>query len=103
MTKAAVEALTRNIAVVYGPYGIRANTVSPGAVLTPVLEKSFLEAPDPQKRREGLETISPLKRIGLPHEIAEVVLFYFQKRPPLLLAKMYASMVAGCLHSDREI
>ena len=80
MTKAAVEALTRNIAVVYGPYGIRANTVSPGAVLTPVLEKSFLEAPDPQKRREGLETISPLKRIGLPHEIAEVVLFLLSEK-----------------------
>jgi NAD(P)-dependent dehydrogenase (short-subunit alcohol dehydrogenase family) len=80
MTKAAVEALTRNIAVVYGPYGIRANTVSPGAVLTPVLEKSFLEASDPQKRREGLETISPLKRIGLPHEIAEVVLFLLSEK-----------------------
>ena len=80
MTKAAVEALTRNIAVVYGPYGIRANTVSPGAVLTPVLEKSFADAPDPQKRRVGLETVTPLKRIGLPPEIAEVVLFLLSEK-----------------------
>lgn len=80
MTKAAVEALTRNISVVYGPYGIRANTVSPGAVLTPVLEKSFLDAPDPQKRREGLEIMSPLKRIALPQEIAEVVLFLLSEK-----------------------
>lgn len=80
MTKAAVEALTRNLAVVYGPYGIRANTVSPGAVLTPVLEKSFLDAPDPQKRREGLAIMSPLKRIALPHEIAEVVLFLLSEK-----------------------
>ena len=80
MTKAAIEALTRNIAVVYGPYGIRANTVSPGAVLTPVLEQSFIDAPDPQKRRVGLETITPLKRIALPREIAEVVLFLLSEK-----------------------
>ena len=80
MTKAAIEALTRNIAVVYGPYGIRANTVSPGAVLTPVLEKSFIDSPDPKKRRLGLQTITPLKRIGLPREIAEVVLFLLSEK-----------------------
>lgn len=86
MTKAAVEALTRNIAVVYGPYGVRANSVSPGAVLTPVLEQSFLNAPEPQKRRETLEVITPLKRIAMPEEIAQVVAF-------LLSAK--ASYVSG--------
>jgi NAD(P)-dependent dehydrogenase (short-subunit alcohol dehydrogenase family) len=86
MTKAAVGALTRNIAVVYGPYGIRANSVSPGAVLTPVLEQSFLDAPEPQKWRESLETITPLKRIAMPEEIAQVVAF-------LLSAK--ASYVSG--------
>ena len=80
MSKAAIEALTRNIAVVYGPYGIRANTVSPGAVLTPVLEQSFIDAPDPQKRRLGLESITPLKRIALPREIADVVLFLLSEK-----------------------
>ena len=80
MTKAATEALTRNIAVVYGPYGIRANSVSPGAVMTPVLEKSFLDSADPQKRKIGLETITPLKRIALPEEIADVVLFLLSEK-----------------------
>ena len=84
MSKAAIEALTRNIAVVYGPYGIRANSVSPGAVLTPVLEKSFIDAPDPQKRRAGLATITPLKRIALPHEIADVVLFLLSEKASFL-------------------
>ena len=84
MSKAAIEALTRNIAVVYGPYGIRANSVSPGAVLTPVLEQSFIDAPDPQKRRAGLATITPLKRIALPHEIADVVLFLLSEKASFL-------------------
>lgn len=75
MTKAAVDALTRNVAVTYGPYGIRCNSVAPGAVLTPALEKSFADAPDPKARRENLEKLTPLKRIAETSEIAEVVSF----------------------------
>lgn len=80
MTKAAVEALTRNVAVVYGPYGIRANSVSPGAILTPVLEKSIRDASNPQKRRETLERITPLKRIAMPDEVAQVVAFLLSSK-----------------------
>lgn len=75
MTKSAVDALTRNVAVTYGPYGIRANAVAPGAIMTPALKNEFSIAPDPQERRESLERLTPLKRIGEPPEIAEVVSF----------------------------
>lgn len=75
MTKSAVDALTRNIAVTYGPYGIRANAVAPGAVLTPALKQAFLDATDSHERREALERLTPLKRIAEPSEIAEVVVF----------------------------
>lgn len=80
MTKGAVDALTRNVAVAYGPFGIRANAVAPGAILTPALEKSFIDAPDPLARRQLLEISTPLKRIGLPSEIAEVVAFLLSPR-----------------------
>lgn len=75
MTKGAVDALTRNVAVTYGPYGIRCNAVAPGAVMTPALEKSIVDAPDPQARQKKLEELTPLRRIANPSEIAEVVAF----------------------------
>jgi NAD(P)-dependent dehydrogenase (short-subunit alcohol dehydrogenase family) len=75
MTKGAVDALTRNVAVTYGPYGIRCNAVAPGAVMTPALAQSFVDAPDPKARRESLELLTPLKRIANASEIAEVVAF----------------------------
>lgn len=80
MTKGAVDALTRNVAVAYGPFGIRANAVAPGAIMTPALEKSFIDAPDPLARRQSLELLTPLKRIGVPSEIAEVVAFLLSPR-----------------------
>jgi NAD(P)-dependent dehydrogenase (short-subunit alcohol dehydrogenase family) len=80
MTKAAVDALTRNVAVTYGPYGIRCNSIAPGAVLTPALEKSIADAADPKTRRENLEKLTPLKRIAEPSEIAEVVSFLLSSK-----------------------
>jgi NAD(P)-dependent dehydrogenase (short-subunit alcohol dehydrogenase family) len=75
MTKGAVDSLTRNVAVVYGPYGIRANAVAPGAIMTPALKQSFIDAPDSVERRSALEKLTPLKRIAEATEIAEVVAF----------------------------
>ena len=37
-TKGGIDALSRSLAVTYGPLGIRANTVAPGGVRTPHLE-----------------------------------------------------------------
>jgi len=80
MTKGAVDALTRNVAVTYGPYGIRCNAVAPGAVMTPALAQSFVDAPDPKARRESLELLTPLKRIANASEIAEVVSFLLSEK-----------------------
>jgi NAD(P)-dependent dehydrogenase (short-subunit alcohol dehydrogenase family) len=84
MTKAAIDALTRNVAVVYGPYGIRANSVAPGAVMSEAMEQSFVDAPDPQGRRQFLEMTTPLKRIAQTSEIAEVVEFLISPRSSYL-------------------
>ena len=73
MTKGAVDALTRNVATTYGPYGIRANAVAPGGVLTPALKEYFVKIGS--KHREALELLTPLKRLADPSEIAEVVSF----------------------------
>jgi NAD(P)-dependent dehydrogenase (short-subunit alcohol dehydrogenase family) len=84
MTKAAIDALTRNVAVVYGPYGIRANAVAPGAIMSENMIQSFIDAPDGKTRRESLERTAPLKRIGEPSEIAEVVEFLISSRSSFL-------------------
>ena len=65
-SKAAIEALTRSIAVETGPLGITVNTVAPGATQT-----GYISSDDEKKL---IPTI-PLRRLGLPEDIAETVLF----------------------------
>ncbi len=86
MTKAAVEALVRNIAVTYGPRGIRAVAVAPGAVSTPALEASFGSAADPRAARRHLERQAPLHRLGETYDVAAAVSF---------LASAEASFISG--------
>lgn len=74
-SKGAVDALTRHIAAAYGPYGIRANAIAPGAVRTPALDRSIAAAPDPDAAARELAGLAPLRRIGDAHEIAAVAAF----------------------------
>jgi NAD(P)-dependent dehydrogenase (short-subunit alcohol dehydrogenase family) len=78
MTKGAIDALTRNVASTYGPYGIRANAVAPGAVMTPALKEFLVK--HGSKHRENLEILTPLKRLADPSEIAEVVSFLLSSK-----------------------
>jgi NAD(P)-dependent dehydrogenase (short-subunit alcohol dehydrogenase family) len=78
MTKGAIDALTRNVASTYGPYGIRANAVAPGAVMTPALKEFLVK--HGSKHRENLELLTPLKRLADPSEIAEVVSFLLSSK-----------------------
>lgn len=70
-SKGAVLALTREIAVIYARRGIRANSLCPGPVMTPLLAK-FLS--DDAKRERRLVHI-PMGRFGAPEEIAQGALF----------------------------
>lgn len=75
MTKAAIEALTRSIAVSYGADGIRAVAIAPGAIRTPALTASIEASDDPQMAMARLRESSPLQRLGHPNEIADAVAF----------------------------
>ncbi|MGV9803291.1 SDR family NAD(P)-dependent oxidoreductase [Mycobacterium sp. NPDC003449] len=75
MTKAAVEALIRNVAITYGPQGIRAVAVAPGAISTPALQASFGTAVNPDAARWHLERQAPLNRLGETDEIAAAIAF----------------------------
>jgi NAD(P)-dependent dehydrogenase (short-subunit alcohol dehydrogenase family) len=78
-SKAGVVALTRQIALDYGP-AIRANAICPGPVDTPFLWDSAIAFPDPATavQEAGLKTA--LKRLGTAEDIASVVLFLVSDR-----------------------
>lgn len=75
MSKGAAEALTRNLAVEYGPVGIRANAVAPGAIWTPWNADMVERSADPGAARAQLEALSPFGRVGRVSEIAAAVAF----------------------------
>ena len=69
-SKAAVEQLTRCLAVELGPAGVRVNVVSPGMTMTPMLEGNM-----DQQGIEQVASHTPLRRVGTPEDVAEAVLF----------------------------
>lgn len=75
MTKAAIEALMRGIAVTYGPRGIRAVAVAPGAIWTPILRGVYEGDGDGAAAIRNLTAGTPARRIGEPEEVANVVSF----------------------------
>jgi NAD(P)-dependent dehydrogenase (short-subunit alcohol dehydrogenase family) len=73
-SKGGVVLLTKNIALDYGPSGIRANAICPGFIATPMLDNVF--------RLPGMEGVlgsiteeHALQRLGGPEEIAAVAAF----------------------------
>lgn len=73
VAKAGIDALTRYIAVEYGPIGIRANAVAPGAIRTPLVDQVIRESPDPVIAEREMSIQHPLERIGEPEEVAAAV------------------------------
>ena len=80
-TKGAVNAITRNVALEMGPFGIRANTISPGWIETPLAGGMFRRedgSVDPEKREQVmamLESASPLGMTGEPGDIANAMVY----------------------------
>ena len=73
-SKAAVEGLTRGLATELGPFGITVNAVAPGFV-----ETAQSTSREHSLGPEGLALAAPyvpLRRIGTPDEIADVILFF---------------------------
>ncbi|MGO1119258.1 SDR family NAD(P)-dependent oxidoreductase [Rhodovibrionaceae bacterium A322] len=75
ISKAAEAGLARNLAVEWGPKGIRANTIAPGLVKT-AFAQALWEDP---VRLERAENKTPLRRIGEPEDIAGIAVFLASK------------------------
>jgi 3-oxoacyl-[acyl-carrier protein] reductase len=68
--KAGLESLTRSLAKELGPFGITANAVAPGVVLTPIHERH-----NTPEKLEQLRQRVPLRRLGEAEEVAGAVAF----------------------------
>ena len=79
-SKGGVDALTRNLAVEYGPVGVRVNAIAPGGIRTPLLEQGIERSPDPEQALRTLESFPPLRRVGEPGEVAAVVSFLLSEQ-----------------------
>lgn len=69
VTKAALMQLARNLAVEYGPAGVRVNALAPGLIDTPLAEPLKADAGFMSRRLQA----TPLRRMGRPTEIAGTV------------------------------
>ena len=76
-SKAAVNQLTQSIAIEYADKGIRANTILPGLMHTPLIEHNVRPEyrGDVQKMIDERKEIVPMKRFGDAWDVAFAALF----------------------------
>ena len=83
--KHGVVGLTENAALEYATQGIRVNTVGPGFIKTPLLDKNLTA-----EQMTGIAAMHPMQRLGTAQEVAELVLW---------LASDKASFVTGAYYN----
>ena len=71
-TKAGVSGLVRSLAVEWGPKGVNVNAVGPGIIKTPLTMAYMEKFP---KRVAATIEHTPLRRLGTPEDVADVVAF----------------------------
>jgi 3-oxoacyl-[acyl-carrier protein] reductase len=74
--KAGIQGFTRTLALELSPFGINVNSISPGFIITPMIEETARRMGVPldafvKGAAEGL----PIRRVGTPEDIAGVVAF----------------------------
>jgi 3-oxoacyl-[acyl-carrier protein] reductase len=85
--KAALQGMTRTLAIELGPFGITVNAVAPGFIDTDMTRATARRmGVDPEALQQGASQHIPLRRVGQPSEVASVIAF---------LASEDASYVSG--------
>ena len=74
--KAGLQGLTRTLAIELGPFGITANAVAPGFIDTEMTRSTARrQGLDPDKVIESATKTIPVRRVGQPRDIANVICF----------------------------
>lgn len=71
-SKGGIDQLTRAMALALADHGIRVNAVAPGTIATELAQQAVLTSDEARAR---IMSRTPLRRLGEPEEIAEVVAF----------------------------
>ena len=71
-SKFGVTGLTRSAALELGRYGIRVNSIHPGVIASPMVERAPAEV---RARLDRLMAQQPIPRMGTPEEVANLALF----------------------------
>ena len=80
-SKAGVIGLTRQMAVDYGPHGIRVNAIAPGTIPTPLVRgiwaqgAGLVQGKTHEEHLASVGRLYPMQRTGTPEEVASVALF----------------------------
>jgi hypothetical protein len=74
-SKGGMVSLTRTIALENGPWRIRANVICPGYIDTAMWDAWLAQQPNPEELDRQTKEWHPLRRRGLPHDVARAVRF----------------------------
>lgn len=74
-SKGAVASFTHNVALEFGPHGIRCNAIAPGWINTPFNENLLNQYPDRAKVDAEIKSLHPIGRLGLPEDIANTAYY----------------------------
>ena len=85
MAAAAVDQMTRSMALALAPKGIRVNAVSIGSVMSASLQAALKDEPE---WREGIIRGTPLGRIASPDELVETVQFLASDAPGFMTGQI---------------
>ena len=96
-SKAAVEALTRSLALELSAKGVSVNAIAPAAIATQMLKDGFAESPEKLKE---LESYHPAGMIGSPEELAAFVKSVTEQKGGFLTGSVleFNGGIAGRLH-----
>lgn len=101
--KAGVINLTQNLAVRYGPRGVRANVICPGTIRTPIWGERLARQPDVF---EQLRAWYPLGRVGEAHDVANAAIFLLSDEASFITGAVLTvdgGLTAGAFRMAREL
>ncbi len=75
--KGAATMITKSCALHFAEmgYGIRCNSIHPGAIHTPIIDKVLAQSDDPQALYASFVATHPIGRLGKPEEIAAIAVY----------------------------